>query len=82
MCQTAFVLPPTLVYPLQGISVDLKTSTDIAFYCKPFELKLYLINNKFLFGKLLNVNMFGEILICNNDGVIEKFNQDEIKLIY
>ena len=45
MCQTAFVLPPTLVYPLQGISVDLKTSTDIAFYCKPFELKLYLINN-------------------------------------
>ena len=45
MCQTAFVYYQTLVYPLQGISVDLKTSTDIAFYCKPFELKLYLINN-------------------------------------
>ena len=42
----------------------------------------YIINNKILLGKLINVNMFGEILIRNNDGFIEKFNQDEIKLIY
>ena len=42
----------------------------------------YIINNKILLGKLINVNMFGEILIRNNDGFIDKFNQDEIKLIY
>ena len=42
----------------------------------------YIINNKIFLGKLINVNMFGEILIRNNDGFIEKFNQDEIKLIY
>jgi hypothetical protein len=33
-------------------------------------------------GRLLNVNMLGEILIRKNDGVNEKFNTDEIKLIY
>ena len=42
----------------------------------------YLTNNKILLGRLINVNMIGEILICNNNGVIEKFNIDEIKLIY
>ena len=42
----------------------------------------FIINNKILLGKLINVNMFGEILIRNNDGFIDKFNQDEIKLIY
>ena len=42
----------------------------------------YIINNKILLGKLINVNMFGEILIRNNDGFIDKFNLDEIKLIY
>ena len=42
----------------------------------------YIINNKILTGRLINVNMFGEILICNNDGVIKKFNVGEIKLVY
>ena len=42
----------------------------------------YLTNNKILSGRLINVNMFGEILIRNNDSVIKKFNLDEIKLIY
>ena len=42
----------------------------------------YLTNNKILLGRLIKVNKLGEILIRNNDGVIEKFNVDEIKLIY
>ena len=42
----------------------------------------YLTNNKILLGRLIKVNKVGEILIRNNDGVIEKFNVDEIKLIY
>ena len=42
----------------------------------------YFTNNKILSGRLQNVNMLGEILIRNNDGVNEKFNTDEIKLIY
>ena len=43
----------------------------------------YIINNdKILLGNLTKVNKLGEILIRNNDGVIEKFNQDEIKLNY
>ena len=42
----------------------------------------YLTNNKILLGRLIKVNKLGEILIRNNDGVIEKFNLDEIKLIY
>ena len=42
----------------------------------------YLTNNKIMSGRLLNVNMLGEILIRKNDGVNEKFNTDEIKLIY
>ena len=42
----------------------------------------YLTNNKILLGRLIKVNKLGEILIRNNDGVIEKFNVDKIKLIY
>ena len=42
----------------------------------------YLTNNKILLGRIIKVNKLGEILIRNNDGVIEKFNVDEIKLIY
>lgn len=42
----------------------------------------FLINGKIFLGKLTKVNKLGEILIRNNDGVIEKFNVDEIKLIY
>ena len=42
----------------------------------------YLTNNKILLGRLIKVNKLGEILIRNNEGVIEKFNVDEIKLIY
>ena len=42
----------------------------------------FLINGKIFLGKLTKVNKLGEILIRNNDGVIEKFNLDEIKLIY
>ena len=42
----------------------------------------YLTNNKIMSGRLLNVTMLGEILIRNKDGVNEKFNTDEIKLIY
>jgi BirA family biotin operon repressor/biotin-[acetyl-CoA-carboxylase] ligase len=42
----------------------------------------YLTNNKIMSGRILNVNMLGEILIRNNDGVTEKFNTDEIKFIY
>ena len=42
----------------------------------------YFTNNKILSGRLQNVNMLGEILIRNNDGVIKKFNIDEIKLMY
>ena len=42
----------------------------------------YLTNNKILLGRLIKVNKLGEILIRNNDGVIEKFNVDEIKLTY
>lgn len=43
--KSSFILPNALVYPLQGIGVDIKTNTDIASYCKPFEMKVYLINN-------------------------------------
>ena len=42
----------------------------------------FLINGKIFLGKLTKVNKLGEILIRINDGVIEKFNVDEIKLIY
>ena len=42
----------------------------------------FLINGKIFLGKLTKVNKLGQILIRNNDGVIEKFNVDEIKLIY
>ena len=42
----------------------------------------FLINGKIFLGKLTKVNKLGEILIRNNDGVIEKFNVDEIKLVY
>ena len=45
ICVSSYALPETLVYPLQKVSVDIKTSTDVATYCTPFELKLYLINN-------------------------------------
>lgn len=42
----------------------------------------YLTNSKILLGRLIKVNKVGEILIRNNNGVIEKFNVDEIKLTY
>ena len=42
----------------------------------------FLINGKIFLGKLTKVNKLGQILIRNNDGVIEKFNVDEIKLVY
>ena len=45
ICVSSYALPETLVYPLQKVSVDIKTSTDVATYCTPFDLKLYLINN-------------------------------------